>query len=252
MKFDHIGCLVREAPRLPGHEIANLGDSCADTCRLFIVGGQIPNSELPDWPVQRFRDPNWKGWLRHPDLHAIPGKEDWGTKGFTNDQLVPLLMAQYLESPAWVRPDLFVSMGFIKGTWNLAQPAVYAILWRQWWLLDTMNRIQGRLLGLSFRWSDDKSEGTGFRSSKGKVQDYPTMICTTVFLNRIGYKAKLPRPADECMAAIVKYRQDPADFEPNAEWEIELYRRAILELKPRPPDNLTHINTKDVGQLNGV
>ena len=98
MKFDSYGALVREAPRPPGHEIANLGDSCADTCRLFIVGGQIPNSELPDWPVQRFRDPNWKGWLRHPDLYALPGKEDWGTKGFTNDQLVPLLMAQYLDS----------------------------------------------------------------------------------------------------------------------------------------------------------
>lgn len=236
MKFDRHGCLVREAPRPPGHEIANLGDSCADTCRLFIVSGPGRilglGKALPSWPVEMFKEPNWKGWLRHPELHAIPGKEDWGMKGFTNDQLVPLLMAQYLESPAWVRPDLFVSMGFIKGTWKLAQPAVYAILYRKWWLLDLMNRAQGFLLGLPFRWSDDKNEGTGFRSSKGKVQDYPTMICTTVFLNRIGYKAKLPRPAQECIEALHAYRFNPKDFEPNAEWEIEIYRRAILELEP--------------------
>lgn len=228
MKFDSFGCLVREKPREPGHEIANLGDSCADTCRLFIVGGQIPNSELPDWPVQRFRDPNWKGWLRHPDLYALPGKEDWGTKGFTNDQLVPLLMAQYLASPPWVRPDLFVSMGFIKGTWKLAQPAVYAILWRQWWLLDLMNRAQGFLLGLPFRWSDDESEGPGFKSSKGKVQDYLNMVAIYVFLKKIGYsKARLSRPLNECVEALILYRTGKLDPEPNWEWEMQFYLSAI-------------------------
>lgn len=231
MKFDHHGCLIREAPRPLEHEIANWGDSCADTCRAFILGHQWMN-EFRE-PISVFGAPKWNGFLRHPVLHDLPGKEDWGMKGFTNDQLVPLIMAQLLY---WnLREDWtkYLSGPFIKGTWKLAQPAVYAILWRQWWLLDLMNRIQGRLLGLSFRWSDDKNEGTGFRSSKGKVQDYPTMICTTVFLNRIGYKANLPRPADECMAAIVKYRQDPADFEPNAEWEIDLFRKAIDLLKEK-------------------
>lgn len=250
MRFDTTGSLVREAPREPGHEIANYGDSCADTCRLFIVGHKWMNDYHE--PVSLFAAPGRKGWLRHPSLHEIPGKEDWGIKGFTNDQLVPLMMAQLLYwnmQEDWTK---YLSGPFIKGTWKIAQPAVYAILYRQWWLLNLMNHIQGWLLGLPFRWSDDKSEGTGLRSSKGKVQDYPTMIATTVFLNKIGYKARLPRPAKECIEALEAYRFNPKDFEPNAEWEIEHYRRAISDLEARPLDDLTDINTKDLGQLNGV
>ena len=250
MRFDQYGCLVREASRPPGHEIANLGDACADTCRLFIVSRKWMNDYHE--PISVFAALGRKGWLRHPELYEIPGKEDWGTRGFSNDQLVPLMMAQLLY---WnLREDWtkYLSGPFIKGTWKLAQPAVYAILYRQWWLLNIMNHIQGWLLGLPFRWSDDKSEGIGFRSSKGKVQDYPTMICTTVFLNKIGYKARLPRPAKECIEALEAYRFNPKDFEPNAEWEIEHYRRAISELEARPPDNLTDINTKDLRQLHGV
>lgn len=219
MKFDSYGILVREKPREPRHEIANLGDACADTCRAYILGAR-PNNL---YPVIRFTD-EWQGFLRHPSLRNT---KDWDAKSFTNDQLVPLIMAQYLQDPAWVRPDLFVSCGFIRGTWKLAQPMVYALLYKQWWLVDKLNQLQGWLLTRSFRWSDDAHEGIGFKSSSGKVQDYPTMICTTVFLNEMGYKAVLPRPQDECLAAILKYRHDPADFEPNAEWEIDLYKKAL-------------------------
>lgn len=243
MKFDHHGCLVREAPRPPGHEIANLGDACADTCRAYILGHKWMGIYSP-----RTQFSAGNGFIRHTELES---KDGWGVSDFTNDQLIPLMMAHELMHP-WEKWITWLSGPFIKGTWKLAQPAVYAIIFRQWWLLDLMNRAQGFLLGLPFRWSDDKSEGTGFKSSKGKVQDYPTMIATTVFLNRIGYKAKLPRPAQECIEALEAYRFNPKDFEPNAEWEIELYRHAILELEARPPDNLTHINTKDVGQLHGV
>jgi hypothetical protein len=219
MKFDQHGCLVREKPREPGHEIANLGDSCADTCRALILGKRATSVE----PVIRFTD-DWKGFLRHPELKD---KRDWDRKSFTNDQLVPLIMAQYVDHPIWVRFDLFVSCGFIRGTWKLAQPMVYALLLKQWWLVDKLNHLQGWLLTWSFRWSDDAHEGIGFKSSSGKVQDYPTMICTTVFLNRMGYKAVVPRPFNECLAAVIKYRQDPADFEPNSESEIDLYREAL-------------------------
>jgi hypothetical protein len=218
MRFDSYGILVREKPREPGHEIANLGDGCADTCRAYIL--EVNHKGLH--PVMRFTD-EWQGFLRHPELKGI---KDWDKKSFTNDQLVPLIMAQYLQHPAWVRSDLFVSCGFIRGTWKLAQPMVYALLYKQWWLVDRLNRLQGWFLTLPFRWSD-RAQDVGFESIKGQVQDYPTMICTTVFLNKIGYKAVLPRPQDECLAAILKYRHDPADFEPNAEWEIDLYKKAL-------------------------
>ncbi len=112
------------------------------------------------------------------------------------------------------------------GTWKLAQPMVYALLFKQWWLVDKLNHLQGWLLTMPFRWSD-RPQDFGFESIQGQVQDYPTMICTTVFLNRMGYKAVIPRPHGECLTAILKYRQDPADFEPNSEWEIDLYREAL-------------------------
>lgn len=228
MKFDHYGALVREKPRPEGHEIANLGDSCSDTCRIYMMGHKWMAD--PFDPAMLFSAPGKAGFLRHPDLANVQG---WNAPDFTNDQLIPLMMAQDIYWGMRSHKIKWLSGPFIRGTWKLAQPAVYAILWRQWWLLGLMNRIQGRLLGLSFRWSDDKSEGTGFRSSKGKVQDYPTMICTTVFLNRIGYKARLPRPAQECIEALEAYRFNPKDFEPNAEWEIELFRKAIDLLKQK-------------------
>lgn len=228
MKFDSFGCLVREKPREAGHEIANLGDACADTCRAFVLGAEIPNSKANSWPSMRFSTVKWDGFLRHRVLETVPG---WGASDFTNDQLIPLMMAQYLAFPNRNPAISFTRFGFIKGTKKLAQPAVFAILWRQWWLLNILNHIQGWLLGLPFRWSDDDSEGHGFRSSNGKVQDYPTMICTTVFLNRIGFKAKLPRPAEECIQAIISYRSNAKDFEPNAEWEIELYASAVRKLE---------------------
>lgn len=220
MKFDDCGVLIREKQRDPGHEIANLGDACADTCRAYIMGCPISYTL-----VLKFSAKSWFGFLRHPDLEGIKG---WDHRDFTNDQLVPLMLAQLLQDPTWARNDLFAHFGFIKGTWKLLQPASYAILWRKWWLLDLINRVQGFLLGLPFRWSDDESEGAGFKSSKGKVQDYLNMIAIYVFLKRIGYPAKLPRPVDECVDAVTKYRQGPKDFEPNADWEIELYSKNLL------------------------
>lgn len=224
MKFDKYGLLVREKLREPGHEIANLGDSCADTCRYAILTG-----ELKTVPFQSFAVAHrgLRGFVRHPLLLDLPGREDWGVKGFTNDQLVPLLMCEALHG-SWFGALLRISPPlFIPGTTKIIQPAVYTILFRQWWLLDLMNHIQGWLIALPFRWSDDKSEGTGFRSSKGKVQDYLTMICTTIFLCRLGRKAKLPRPVDECLEAVRLYRQGAKDYEPNAEWEIKVYEDAL-------------------------
>lgn len=225
MKFDDLGVLVREKERPIGHEIANLGDGAADTCRALILGKRATSVE----PIIQFTD-DWKGFLRHPSLKNIKG---WDRESATNDQLVPLIMAQYLTDPTWVRSDLFLSFGFIKGTWKLAQPMVYALLHRKWWIVNLLNHIQGWLLTWSFRWSDDAHEGIGFKSSSGKVQDYPTMICTTVFLNRMGYKAVIPRPVDECLEAVRLYRQGPKDFEPNADWEIELYETALKKVAER-------------------
>lgn len=235
MKFDQYECLVRE--KYPEGEKANLGDACAETCRLFIIGGFATRQNF----VTTFASIGWQGWLRHPLLQGVP---DWGTEDFTNDQLVPLMMAQTLQDPAWMRRDLFTHFGFIKGTWKLAQPAVYAILGKHWWLLDRLNRAQGFFLGLPFRWSDDESEGAGFKSSSGKVQDYLNMIAIYVFLKRIGYKAKLPRPMTECLQAVETYYLKGPDIEPNSEWIIAAYAKELWDLETRTPGDLDEIAIK--------
>ncbi len=226
MKFDDFGLLVREKPRDPGHEIANLGDSCADSCRWAILSQFIGEPfRINLW---LFQDDN-VGYLRHPTL---ANKEGWNNRDVTNDQYVPLMMAAcLLDWHIFARMKKDVGF-FIPGTRKITHPAIFAIKYKQWWALALMNKIQGWLLTWSFRWSDDEHEGAGFKSSKGKVQDYPTMIATTVFLNKIGYKARLPRPAKECIEALEAYRFNPKDFEPNAEWEIDIYRKAINDLSP--------------------
>lgn len=228
MKFDQHECLIRE--KYPEGEKANLGDACAETCRLYILGGFQPRQTF----VCTFSPISWQGFLRHPSLYGVPG---WGTEDYTNDQLVPLMMAQILQDPAWMRRDLFTHFGFIKGTWKLLQPATFAILGKHWRLLDWMNRLQGFFLGLPFRWSDDESEGAGFKSSSGKVQDYLNMIAIYVFLRLIGYKAKLPRPINECMKAVETYYLKGDDFEPNSEWIVDLYFRRLRELEPSTFDH---------------
>lgn len=208
MKYDENNCLIRDAGTWPG----NCGDSAADTARLAIMGSTKGD-------LRQFIYAN--GFLRHPSLHSTWG----GIADFSNDQLVPLMLARILEK----KPiDKAIRFPFIFGTKTLAQPAVYAILWRQWWLLDLMNRAQGFLLGLPFRWSDDESEGMGFRSSIDKVQDYLNMIAIYVFLKKIGYQqARLPRPLNECVDALILYRTGKVDPEPNWEWEMQFYLSAI-------------------------
>lgn len=220
MKIDSWGCFVRE--KYPEGEKANLGDSCGDTCRAYVLG--FSNPHLENGVYSTFRDYQNDGYLRHPKLMNVKG---WDSRDFTNDMLVPYAMATYLWSTNFFRMMSRDNGLFIKGTWKLLQPAAWALLNEKWWLLNKLNVFQGWLLGLPFRWSDDEHEGWGFRSSKGKVQDYLNLVAIFVFLKRIGQPATRPRLIDECLAAVKLYRTGPADFEPNSEWEFEIYRNAL-------------------------
>lgn len=239
MKFDDQNYLVREAPRPVGHEIANLGDALADTCRFMLLdspwgfsGAMIyfKQNGGVNWPPRMSGSISGTGYLRHPSLHGVKG---WDQKDMTNDQLVPFMLYLWIYNHTSFYLLAKENRFFIKGTKKLCQPAVWAIRHQNWWLLNKLNLFQGWLLGLPFRWSDDETEGSGFRSSSGKVQDYLNMIAITFFLFRIGEPTRLPRPVQECIAAVTKYRHDPKDFEPNAEWEIQLYTDAINLLKER-------------------
>lgn len=200
MKFDSLGCLIREK-YVPGHP-GNLGDSCGETCRAKILGSQRSD-------FMRFCTPN--GYLRHPN-------SIWREDDFSSDMLLPLLMAADLvyvgtQSNRWR----------IRGTNTFVSAGVWAMARKQYWLLNIVNIIQGWLFNLSWRIAD----GGKIERSEGKVQDWLNYICVYVFLKRMGKWATLNQSRERCMKAVRKYYLEGDDWEPNSNWIVELYDKNL-------------------------
>lgn len=188
MKLDRFNLVVRDN--------GDTGDSMAETSRLAILTRSYDDNAL-----YRFITPD--GYKRHPD-------SPWPESDMSNDQFLPWLLAVGGWSRnAWI---------FIPGTRTLMQPATIAAKLKWWTVLNWLNIVQGWLLALPFRWSDDESEGRGFRSSKNKVQDYLNMIVIWYFLKQHGKRATLPRPARECYWAVWRYYARGHDPEPHSKW----------------------------------
>lgn len=69
MKVDCFKTLVREKPRPPGHEHANLGDSCAETCRMLILRQATKTWDDHGLAAAAFF--SHLGFTRHPMLADI-------------------------------------------------------------------------------------------------------------------------------------------------------------------------------------
>lgn len=213
MRFDQFRTLIREKYQ-PEFELGNLGDSCAETCRIAILG-----DERGDW-VQ-FVLPDDKGYLRHPLVRLVDG---WDHRDFSNDQALPLFMRMYSAEKTMLPHLKRANRFFLAGTWTLVSPGVWFMLREHWSLLDLANRVQGWLLTKKYRWSDGKM---WFEKTEGQVQDYLNMVIIFLFLRKLGRKATLPRPYDECMAAIRKYYLEGEGFEPNSQWIVDRYEVSL-------------------------
>lgn len=116
-----------------------------------------------------------KGYLRHPELVRI-----WDESDFSNDQLVPLLMAQHLGSQ-------FVLREFrlrIRGTNTIMTPASLALyhgLIRTFGVASVAQAVILRLI--PFRWNENK----GFQWSSDYGADYLNLISSVAFLRRMGH-----------------------------------------------------------------
>lgn len=200
MNFDETGCLIREKYEA-GHP-ANLGDSCGETCRSKILGDTRGD-------FMRFVTPN--GYLRHPD-------SIWREDDFSNDMLLPLLMAADLvyvgtQSNRWR----------IRGTKTVVSAGVWAMSRKYYRLLNMVNIVQGWLFTIKWRIAD----GGKVEPIEGQVQDWLNYICVYVFLKRMGKWATLNQSRDRCMRAIQTYYLEGPDWEPNSEWIVELYEKAL-------------------------
>ena len=205
MKFDSLGCIVRE--KYPEGHPGNLGDSLAETARYAILNGV--NSVL----LGLF----WTsiGFLRHPN-------SIWREQDTSADQVLPLVLA---------RTMLSVHLGpriLIPGTKTIMSAGLWAAWHHHYRLLNVVNIVQGWLFNLSWRIAD----GGKIERSEGKVQDWLNYICVYVWLRDHGRWATLNQSRDRCMKAVRKYYLEGDDWEPNAQWIVDMYDQA---LKPGTP-----------------
>ena len=211
MKFDKDGCLVREkySPGSPG----NCGDSCAETSRASIL------KHPADYRGLMFFIESDKGYLRHPSLFSMWG----GITDFSNDQFIALLMAMDIYYQSSARSMRSRNRWKILGTKTWLSVGSWALVCEWYWLLNAANIVQGWLLGLSFRWSDDGD----IEKSEGQVQDWLNFIVIYVYLKRRGKWATLNRSVADCLRAVHTYYLEGKDAEPNSQWLFELYQNEL-------------------------
>jgi len=151
--------------------------------------------------------------VRHPSLASVPG---WDANDTSDDQRLPWLMADLLRYQHPDHPhDLIAGEGKSIGV-RFLRSGNYR-------LLNLANIVQGWIFKLKFRIAD----GGKIERSEGKVQDYLNMICIYLFLRKKGKWATLPRPKEECLAAVRKYYLEGDDWEPNSQWIVDLYQKAL-------------------------
>lgn len=204
MKFDDMRCLIREK-YLDG-EPGNFGDSLAETARHSILTGQ-------PMPTEAFVTST--GFLRH---RLSPWRED----DTSADQVLPAILAFKLQGinfgpMAWP---------IIKGTRTISPPGLWFAALEWWSSLNAVNIAQGWILQSPIHIGDDFSR---IESKEEQAKAYLNMICIWVFLKRIGKWSTLPRPKDECIEAVIQYYQKGHDAEPNSQWIVDLYEKALKE-----------------------
>lgn len=163
----------------PG-SLAAVGDSCAETGRAAVLG-------LPG-PFKFSNFKTAKGFLRHP---RCAGVQYWDEADFSNDQLLPLMMATGCKDVGLFR---------IKGTQTLLSLGAQLIRLGLLKQLAFVNSIQSLL--------------------NPSPADCLNMAVIAVWLRKQGVQAKLYISNAELMRRIEAYYQP----EPNSEAVVAAYR----------------------------
>jgi hypothetical protein len=107
------------------------------------------------------------------------------------------------------------------GNGDLLTPAYYAIVIGSKWKLNIALAVQALLFKFPWRWSDEKKK---LERSKGSSCDWLNFFhaakCASPWVLKLVSKETLYNK-------IKAYYLEGSDFEPNAEWLVELYRKAI-------------------------
>lgn len=221
MKYDRFEVLEKELVVPEEHKKSNVGDSCADTCRALVLGAK--KGAWANFITH-------KGYIRHPSLSEEGPK--WDERDFSNDQFLPLLMVMLLDPFYSQIFDITQKNNILKihGTETFLSVGCWALLRKQFWLLNVANIIQGWIFRFSYRWSDSeeaKKKIWRFEKSENESADYLNFIVIYVFLKRMGKWATLNRPKEECLQKVREYFILNEKPEPNSEWVVELFERAL-------------------------
>lgn len=238
MRIDEFNTVVREKDGYPG----DIGDSCADTARLFVLD---PLTLFYDHLLNL--DVFWtpRGYVRHPLAPERDEKgESWREEDFSSDQALPLLLA-YEVSRNILRTNLANRLriaGWRTGDGNLVSPGLYAlskfVLSRdRVWLhvLGLINLVQALLFLVHVRWSDDERH-TGWRRIQwgGNEGDYLNWHVINDFLWLTGvywplaicYRIWTPRTV---YAKVKAYYAS----QPNHEWYLAPWRQSLNAISYR-------------------
>lgn len=211
MRIDEYGVLVSEIwPDTGDGWAANRGDSMANTARWFhlkwLVDGDSETRVLENFITE-------KGYVRHPSPQM---PDDWKESDIPTDQCLPLFLG-FRGHGKFVMLDRIRKAGWRTGNGDLVSPAFYAILTDRAWLLGLALAAQLLIFRLPVRWSDSKRNLELSANSSADVLNFiHALLSTKSIVNKFVDKLWL-------MEKIQSYFRN----EPNSEFLIDFYRRAI-------------------------
>lgn len=176
----------------------NIGDSCAETSRLYI----LLNWQRPKDLTKLFKTE--LGWVRHPEAPV-----GWREDDFSGDQALPLLLAG-------------------SGNYKLMfkNAGCFAAYVKAYTLLEIITFVQAVLFSVPLRWND----GTrSFETGENSSADYLNFCMCMLVLSRKGFKMSLIKklvPAERLKGKIASYYV----VEPNSQWLGKLYFDQIEEM----------------------
>lgn len=162
----------------PG-SLAAVGDSCAETCRAAILG-------CADLSFSGFQTPT--GFLRHPRCANVP---QWDEADFSNDQLLPLMMATGLTDIGFLRT---------KGTKTFLALGPQLLRLRAYKTLACINYVQSLL--------------------RPSPADCLNMAILDIYLRSKGVQTILAMGTESILQKVFQYYQP----EPDSLWLTDLYR----------------------------
>ncbi len=180
MKQDQLGLLISQTSDYPGSH----GDSCAETCRLYVLRSAARDPRMDELMIELFRTS--KGYLRHPAIANWWGGED----DFSSDQALPMLMAlDCMGNTQTAKSHTLLAIARERLKWktgrHFASLGVMALARKMWNTFAALQILQALVFKIPIRWSDSKN---WFESTHGSSADYLNFAVALIYLEDCGVR----------------------------------------------------------------